>query len=111
MAEKPVAELFQDETGARSSARVLLWALLAFIVAISTADFLLPGRDVPEPAYTLYGLMFTILGVWALGPRVAAYIGPQVGAIVQGLAMSRRTPSRDERPEPDYETMVLRGPR
>jgi hypothetical protein len=49
--------------------------------------------------------MFVAFASWAAGPRIAEYLAPQLGAVVQGLASAvrdSRLPSKhdDERGDP-----------
>ncbi len=102
-------ELIEDERHHLSSARCGLWftvALAALTVATDvylTAGTTLTAR-IPNPVYGLEGTMFTVFAAWAAGPRIAQYLGPQVGAVASGLAAAvrdARLPSRsdDERHE------------
>lgn len=100
-------EMLMDETGYRSTSRVGIWIVMVFTLVMIALDFSIPGLEVPEPAYVILGTMFTFFAVWAMGPRMAEYIGPQLGAVIGGLGASRRT-RPDVRPEPDAETMVRR---
>jgi len=101
-------DLLKDETGSWSSARCAFWLVTIFALVVIAWDAASPAFTVPEPGYTLLGAIFGVVGVWAAGPRIASYLGPQLGAIVQGIGASKRSPE-PERPEPDAETMTRRG--
>lgn len=84
--------ILADETGKRSLARVLLIVSLVITFVLVILDSILigdvPVLDVPVPAYALLGTIFTGLLAWTAGPRIAQYVGPQMGAIASGLAKS-----------------------
>ena len=91
-----ILELLADEKGNPSAARVLLTASLAFTAAIIVADSLL-WAEVPNAAYALMGTVFTGLLAWTAGPRIAQYLGPQIGAIASGIGASlTREPRRPD---------------
>jgi hypothetical protein len=76
---------FKDEQGDWSLARMALCLVLAFTIVMITADTFGPW-DMPDPAYALLAGLLTGLVAWAAGPRIARYIGPQVGAVASGVA-------------------------
>ena len=82
-----IRQILADEKGNPSAARVLLVASLAFTAAIIVADSLL-WAEVPNAAYALLGTIFTGLLAWTAGPRIAQYLGPQIGAVAQGIGAS-----------------------
>ena len=82
-----IRQILSDEKGKLSAARVLLVASLKFTAVIIVADSLL-WADVPNAAYALLGTIFTGLLMWTAGPRIAQYLGPQIGAIVSGIGAS-----------------------
>ena len=97
-----IRELVSDERHHLSSARVGLWitvllAVLCFGVDIGLTVTHAPAR-LPNPVYATLGTMFTVFATWAAGPRIAAYIGPQIGQVAQGLGQSTRD-------APPYPTM------
>lgn len=77
-----------DERGQRSAARTfLLWALVyqgAYLAVWGRQD------DTLGVVCTFFAAIDTPLIVWAAGPRIAQYLGPQAGAIVQGVAESAK---------------------
>ena len=85
-------DLIQDETGATSSARTSFWVVLLVSLGLIIADAVSDAVRVPEPGYTLLGAIVGIVGVWAAGPRIAQYLGPQIGAMVQGIGNAKRSP-------------------
>lgn len=104
-------QLVEDERGTLSSARVGLWCAVSLTTATLALDLWLtltnaPAR-VPNTAYALLGSMLTAFVAWAAGPRIAQYLGPQVGAVASGLAgaardaiTKRRTDGADDGTEP-----------
>ena len=91
-----IHQILADEKGNLSAARVLLVASLAFTAAIIVADSLL-WADVPNAAYALLGTIFTGLLMWTAGPRIAQYLGPQIGAVASGIGASlTREPKRPD---------------
>ena len=89
-------QLLADEKGNLSAARVLLSASLVFTAAIIIADSLL-WAEVPNAAYALLGTIFTGLLAWTAGPRIAQYLGPQIGGIASGIGASlTRKPRRPD---------------
>ena len=81
-----IKEILTDERGTLSAARTFLFGSLLFTGTIIVLDSLLLG--VPEIAYTLLGSLNIGLLSWAGGPRVAAYLAPQVGAAASGIAQA-----------------------
>jgi hypothetical protein len=78
--------MFSDERGKGSLARVstftwLLWsaALITFQPAVSNA------------ALAFMGSVATALIAWTAGPRIAQYLGPQIGAVTTGIGQALRT--------------------
>jgi hypothetical protein len=82
-----IRQILADEKGKLSAARVLLVATLAFTAVIIIADSLL-WATVPNAAYALLGTIFTGLLAWTAGPRIAQYLGPQIGAVASGIGAS-----------------------
>lgn len=87
-------ELVSDERGHLSTARVGLWVTMALAILTVGVDIGLTLSAskvfIPNPAYAMEGTMFTVFATWAAGPRIAQYIGPQIGAVVQGIGASVR---------------------
>jgi len=83
-------EIVRDERGSLSAARVFLAASLIFTGIIIVLDATI--WHVPEPAYSLLGGLTVGLVAWAGGPRVAQYLGPQVGAVTSGIAKAVKRP-------------------
>ena len=82
-----ILQILSDERGKLSAARVLLAGCLLFTGFLILFDTVLWG-DVSNAIYALLGSVFTGLLVWAAGPRMAAYIGPQIAGVAQGIAAS-----------------------
>ncbi len=89
-----------DERGSRSSARLLLIGALLFAGALIVLDSL--AWNVPGPAYVLMGTVCTGLLAWAAGPRIAQYVGPQLGGVAAAVAAAaRRNAGTDDRYKDD----------
>lgn len=89
-----IREIFKDERGTPSAARVFLATTMAFSALIIVLDSII--WDVPEPAYVLLGSLGVGLLAWTAGPRMAAYIGPQIGAVASGIAQAIKDPKRPD---------------
>ena len=89
-----IKEILRDERGTPSAARTFLFGSLMFTGTLIVFDSTI--WDVPEPAYVLLGSLVVGLLAWAGGPRVAQYLGPQVGAVASGIAQAVRRPQRPE---------------
>ncbi len=86
-----VRNVLQDEQGNWSSARCLLWLVVVYtLVELHLVAH--QGLRVDNAAYGLLGGLLTGLLAWAGGPRIAQYLGPQVGAVVQALGQAARDP-------------------
>lgn len=76
--------LLRDERGAWSSARVGMWTVLLF------AGWYIVAHDKPDTAVlSLLGSLELGFMAWAGGPRAMQYLGPQIGAVAQGIASAR----------------------
>ena len=89
-----IREVFKDERGTPSAARIFLATTMAFSALIIVLDSII--WDVPEPAYVLLGSLGVGLLAWTAGPRMAAYIGPQIGAVASGIAQAIKDPKRPD---------------
>jgi hypothetical protein len=100
--------LVTDEQGKMSAARVGLWITVAESLIVVAIDVHLAianaSARVPNTVYALLGTQFTIFAMWAAGPRIAEYIGPQLGKVVSALATARTDPR-----EPNARTDDERG--
>lgn len=79
--------LLRDERGNLSAARVALFSALAFEFGYIPLFHATGSIGVVLAFFTA---LDTALIAWAAGPRIAQYIGPQVGAAVQGVANAAR---------------------
>ena len=87
-----------DERGSRSSARLYLALALLFTGVVIALDSAFPWWSSLAAVYALLGTICTGLLAWAAGPRIAQYIGPQVGAVASGIAAAaRRKSGTDDR--------------
>jgi len=87
-----IREILRDERGTPSAARTFLFGSLVFTGTLIVLDSTI--WDVPEPAYVLLGSLVVGLLAWAGGPRVAQYLGPQVGAVALGIAKAVKSSPR-----------------
>ena len=87
-----IGEIFCDERGKPSAARIFLATTMAFTGLIIVLDSIV--WDVPEPAYALLGSLAIGLLAWTAGPRVAQYLGPQVAGVASGIAQAISGPER-----------------
>lgn len=102
-------QLIEDEKHKLSAARVGLWITVGLALATVGVDIHLTMiaalAHIPNTVYALEGTMFTAFAAWAGGPRIAQYLGPQIGAVATGIAAAirdARLPSKqdDERADP-----------
>ena len=88
-------ELVEDDRDRFSSARFGLWTTVLLTVLVIFVDLFLvltkAPHFVPNTVYGVLGTMFMAFASWAAGPRIAQYIGPQIGAVAQGLASAVRS--------------------
>jgi len=89
-----IKEIFKDERGTPSAARVFLATTMTFTAFIIIIDSII--WDVPEPAYALLGSIGVGLLAWTAGPRMAAYIAPQIGAVASGIAQAAKGPRQPD---------------
>ena len=87
-------DILKDERGSLSAARVFLLSSLIFTAALIVLDSTI--WTVSESVYTLLGSLDIGLLAWAGGPRVAQYLGPQVGAVASGIAQAVKSPRRPD---------------
>ena len=83
--------LTADEQGKRSTSRMAFWIVLIWTLAALT----LVGFKVfvlPAAGYALLGTIFTFVTVWAAGPRIAQYLGPQIGRVVESISKAKADP-------------------
>lgn len=105
-----IHQLVEDEKKKLSAARCGLWVTVVLAIATVACDVWLTfgaGKArIPNTVYSLEGTMFTAFATWAAGPRIAQYIGPQIGSVASGIASAvrdARLPSirtDDERGDP-----------
>ena len=91
-----ISQILSDEKSKLSAARVLLVISLAFTGFVIVIDSVF-SAIVPNAAYALLGTVFTGLLAWTAGPRIAQYLGPQIGAVASGIGSAlTREPRRPE---------------
>ena len=89
-----IREILTDERGTLSAARTFLFGSLVFTGTLIVLDSMI--WDVPEVEYPLLGGVIMGLLAFAGGPRMAAYLAPQIGAVVSGIAKAVRSPQRPD---------------
>ena len=105
--ERKLRTVLQDETGAWSAARCFLAVWLLNAIAYTWARW---ESDSIGVVLTFFSAIAVPLVAWTAGPRIAQYLGPSVGAAVQGVAESAKALAakvqarRD--PESGYEAPV-----
>jgi Flp pilus assembly protein TadB len=77
----------KDEQGNWSAARLFLAIWLANAVVYTWMQWTTESLGVVLTFFTAIG---TPLIVWTAGPRIAQYLGPSVGGVVQGMAESAK---------------------
>lgn len=83
-------EWLEDESGKPSAARRLLTATLAVALLLATCDAIEPVPvAIPAAGYSLLSTVIVALIAWAGGPRVAEYVGTQLGQIAEAIASRR----------------------
>ncbi len=80
--------LLRDERGDLSTARCAFWLLLVWSLVLVTLTGL-GVMSLSSAAYTFLGTAIVAVVSWAAGPRVAQYLGPQLGAVAQALSRAR----------------------
>ena len=81
--------LFHDEQGNRSAARVLLGAWLTQSV-LYVGACVVRGIEPGNPVLAMDTAIATALIAWAAGPRIAQYIGGQIGSAASAVGQSLR---------------------
>lgn len=96
-------ELLTDERAKLSAARTGLWITVAMALVTVGLDLYmtwLGGKaTIPNTVYSLEATMFMAFASWAGGPRIAQYLGPQIGSAATGIAAAirdKRLPSKDD---------------
>jgi hypothetical protein len=77
--------IIKDEEKNYSMARVLvfLWTVVIVTMLVVNSACLTP------PLLTFLSSIYLFLCSWAAGPRIAKYLGPQIGAIVAAVGQSK----------------------
>lgn len=89
--------LFDDETGSRSSARILTWIVVLFTLALIWRDASSEAFSVPGEAYIVLTSLLGGLILWAAGPRIAQHVAPVFSGAARALgeAVKARNARRD----------------
>lgn len=95
------SDMLHDETGSHSTARTMFvgFLLLCMVLLVFEAFGV---TSLQQLHFAFMGGVVTALAAWAGGPRVAKYIGPQIGKFAQSVAQAKGEPNPfddDERDE------------
>lgn len=87
-------DLVLDERHHLSSARIGVWVTVLFVAVTGGVDIYLTVTGahfrIPNAVYSTFGTMFMAFASWAGGPRIAQWIGPQIGQVAQGIGAANR---------------------
>lgn len=88
--------LLRDEQHGVSTARVGFWAWSVFTMSIVASVVWFDAKEPSQAVWTLIGGIIMALITWAAGPRIAQYIGPQIGNVARAISTARdkREPSK-----------------
>lgn len=86
-AVRPLWTVLQDERGTWSASRVLL---VGWLANAALYIWWRPNSESLGLVLTFFSAIAVPLVVWAAGPRIAQYLGPAVGGVVQGVAESAK---------------------
>ena len=78
--------LFADEKGNLSSARVLLWLVILYLFRVIEGH--LTGIPVDSAVWAILTTTILAFTSWAAGPRLAAYLVPQIGGVASSLGQA-----------------------
>ncbi len=101
MTKRKGKRLMDDENGKTSTARLAFWLTLLVTLTIVVLDAIRIDVTVPVAAYSLLGSLCVALAAWAGGPRIAQYLGPQVGKVAAGIAQAIERPTYRDVSDPD----------
>lgn len=90
-----------DEKGKPSSARFAFWLTLLVTLTLIVLDAIRVDVTVPVAAYSLLASLLVALAAWAGGPRIAQYLGPQIGKVAAGVAQAIERPTYRDGMDPD----------
>lgn len=77
--------VIKDETGNYSTARVLLWVWTVVIVIMLFSDY----THLTQAVLTFLSSVYLFLASWAAGPRIAAYLAPQISKTVSAIGQAK----------------------
>ena len=77
--------LLRDERGSVSSMRTLLFCVAIPVLVLMTFTEAAKWLLFPAAAWTAWSGIVSMLIIGCFGPRVAQYLGPQLGAIVNAV--------------------------
>jgi hypothetical protein len=80
--------LFRDERNKVSLARVLLFIVVLYTLALAGADSIF-GFGVGAAVWSMLSGMTLMFTGWAAGPRIAQYLFPQLSAFVSGIGAAK----------------------
>lgn len=99
--KKKRAPMLRDERGKVSTARLAFWLTLLVTLTLCILDAVRDDVTVPVAAYSLLGSLCVALAAWAGGPRIAQYLGPQVGRVASSIAQAIERPAYRDISESD----------
>ncbi len=71
--------------GAVSSMRTLLLCCVIPVLVVMTFASAFAGAEFPAAAWTTWGGLASMLTIGCFGPRIAQYLGPQLGAAMAAI--------------------------
>jgi hypothetical protein len=93
-------DMVLDEQSGVSSARIGMWATSLLIFALVIIDSVLAIQQskisIPAAPYAILSTMFLGFVSWAAGPRIAQYLGPQIGQVASGIAQAVQSWGRED---------------
>jgi hypothetical protein len=88
-APTPDLALLSDERGSRSSMRVLLFCVVTpTLVAMTALEAV--GHPLQNVVWATWSSIAGMLIIGCFGPRIAQYLAPQLGTLVDKISAARR---------------------
>jgi hypothetical protein len=80
-----IMTLIKDEQRHYSMSRVLVFVWTVVIIAMLVVN----SACLTQPLLTFLSSVYLFLCSWAAGPRIAQYLGPQIGSIASAIGQSK----------------------
>jgi len=77
--------VFKDETDNFSTARILLWIWTVVIIIMLFGN----PAHLTQAILTFLSSVYLFLSAWAAGPRMAAYLAPQISKVAQAIGQAK----------------------